>query len=130
MDGSYELVHEGASIKFGVPFNEINRVFFGIGLEKYHFDPGSNGTTTTVDGTTYRHRRVPQSYSDYFGLQPGRQHRRGRPSCTKAGVRGVWGAFRRQWAGRATTATARWYHQSAGLSGPTWRSASAATCAT
>ncbi|MFZ3118545.1 MAG: outer membrane protein assembly factor BamA [Variovorax sp.] len=87
VDGNYELVHEGASIKFGVPFNEIDRVFFGIGLEKYHFDPGSNGTTTTVDGTTYD-TGVPQSYSDYFACS--RDASSGVvTNCTKAGVWGI-----------------------------------------
>ncbi|MDP9899787.1 outer membrane protein assembly factor BamA, partial [Variovorax ginsengisoli] len=66
VDGNYKLEHVGGSIKFGVPFSEVDRVYFGVGLEKYRFDPGSNGTTTTVDGTTYD-TGVPQAYSDYFG---------------------------------------------------------------
>jgi outer membrane protein insertion porin family len=87
VDGNYELVHEGGAIKFGVPFNEIDRVYFGIGLEKYHFDPGSNGTTTTVDGVTYD-TGVPQAYGDYFACS--RDAGTGVvAACAKADVWGV-----------------------------------------
>ncbi|CAN7405041.1 outer membrane protein assembly factor BamA [Variovorax sp. LjRoot290] len=56
VDGDYRLVNEGATIKFGVPFSEVDTVFFGIGLERYRFDPGGNVAFLT-----------PQSYRRYFG---------------------------------------------------------------
>ncbi len=54
-DGSYKLVNEGANIRFGVPFTELDTVFFGVGVEQYHFDPG-----TLIAALT------PQSYLNYF----------------------------------------------------------------
>ena len=65
-DGDYKLAHEGGSISFGVPFSEVDTVFFGIGLERYRFDPGSNGTYTLVNGQ-YVYSASPQAYRDYFG---------------------------------------------------------------
>jgi outer membrane protein insertion porin family len=59
VDGDYKLVSEGGSIKFGVPFSEVDTVFFGIGLERFNFQPGSNVAQYT-----------PQAYRDYFGCQP------------------------------------------------------------
>ncbi|MGR4870045.1 outer membrane protein assembly factor BamA [Variovorax sp. LARHSF232] len=55
-DGDYRLVNEGGSIRFGVPFSEVDTVYFGVGLERYQFDPGSTVASTT-----------PQAYRDYFG---------------------------------------------------------------
>ncbi|CAN7411830.1 outer membrane protein assembly factor BamA [Variovorax sp. LjRoot84] len=56
VDGDYRLVNEGGSIRFGVPFSEVDTVFFGAGLERYRFDPGGNVAFLT-----------PQSYRNYFG---------------------------------------------------------------
>jgi outer membrane protein insertion porin family len=42
IDGDYKLVNQGGSIRFGVPFSEIDTVFFGIGLERYAFDANSS----------------------------------------------------------------------------------------
>jgi outer membrane protein insertion porin family len=56
VDGDYKLVNEGGSVRFGVPFSEVDTVFFGIGLERYRFDPGGNVAYLT-----------PQSYRTYFG---------------------------------------------------------------
>ena len=56
VDGDYRLVNEGGTIKFGVPFSEVDTIFFGIGLERYRFDPGGNVAYLT-----------PQSYRTYFG---------------------------------------------------------------
>jgi len=58
IDGDYKLVNQGASIRFGVPFSEVDTVFFGIGLERYAFDPNK---TTALAGLT-----TPRSYLDYF----------------------------------------------------------------
>lgn len=55
-DGDYTLTNEGGSIRFGVPFSEVDTVYFGVGLERYGFDPGSNAATA-----------IPQAYRDYFG---------------------------------------------------------------
>jgi outer membrane protein insertion porin family len=58
-DGDYSLVSEGGSIKFGVPFSEVDTVFFGAGLERFSFEPGSNVAQYT-----------PAAYRDYFGCHP------------------------------------------------------------
>ncbi|MDM0103797.1 outer membrane protein assembly factor BamA [Variovorax sp. J22R24] len=55
VDGDYKLVNEGGIIRFGVPFSEVDTVFFGAGLERYSFSPGSN-----ISGLT------PESYRRYF----------------------------------------------------------------
>jgi outer membrane protein insertion porin family len=60
-DGDYKLVNQGASIRFGVPFSEVDTVFFGIGLERYAFDPNS---TTAFSGLY-----TPPSYLAYFQCQ-------------------------------------------------------------
>jgi outer membrane protein insertion porin family len=48
--GDYELVTPSASVRFGVPFNEYDTVFFGIGVEQTHIK-GDAG--------------LPDSYKDY-----------------------------------------------------------------
>jgi outer membrane protein insertion porin family len=58
IDGDYKLVNQGGSIRFGVPFSEVDTVFFGIGLERYAFDPNS---TTSFSGLF-----TPSSYLRYF----------------------------------------------------------------
>jgi outer membrane protein insertion porin family len=40
--GNYELVTSGASLRFGVPFSELDTVFFGTGLERTTIKPGTN----------------------------------------------------------------------------------------
>jgi len=60
VDGDYKLVNEGGNIRFGVPFSEVDTVYFGAGLERYRFDPGSAISSLT-----------PQSYRDYFGCTTG-----------------------------------------------------------
>ncbi|WP_218510593.1 outer membrane protein assembly factor BamA [Variovorax sp. dw_308] len=56
VDGTYRLNSTGGSIRFGVPFSEVDTVFFGVGAESYQFKPGSQAALYT-----------PQSYKDYFG---------------------------------------------------------------
>lgn len=41
--GDYEIQTKGANVKFGVPFSEVDRVFFGIGVEQ---------TEVTTDATS------------------------------------------------------------------------------
>jgi len=60
-DGDYKLVNQGASIRFGVPFSEVDTVFFGIGLERYAFDPNSS--------TAFSGLYTPPSYLNYFGCK-------------------------------------------------------------
>jgi outer membrane protein insertion porin family len=55
-DGDYKLTNDGGSIRFGVPFSEFDTVYFGAGMERYSFDPGSLGTAY-----------VPGAYRNYFG---------------------------------------------------------------
>ncbi|AMM26178.1 outer membrane protein assembly factor BamA [Variovorax sp. PAMC 28711] len=64
-DGDYALKHQGASVSFGVPFGEIDTVFFGGGIERYQFDPGSTGTFNATTGQFVS--TSPQAYRDYFG---------------------------------------------------------------
>ena len=40
--GNYELVTTGTSLRFGVPFSEVDTVFFGGGLEQTKIKPGTN----------------------------------------------------------------------------------------
>ncbi len=40
--GNYQLVTQGASIRFGVPFSELDTVYFGGGLERTTIKPGTN----------------------------------------------------------------------------------------
>ncbi|WP_372526209.1 outer membrane protein assembly factor BamA [Piscinibacter sp.] len=47
---TYELVVPGASVRFGVPFSELDTVFFGIGYER-----------TSIKGAT----AIPQNYFNY-----------------------------------------------------------------
>lgn len=42
LGGNYQLVTAGSSIRFGVPFTEIDRVFFGAGVEQTQIKPGTN----------------------------------------------------------------------------------------
>lgn len=51
----YKLETSGASVRFGVPFTEIDTVFFGAGIEKTTIVPG------TLLPTSY------QSYADEYG---------------------------------------------------------------
>jgi outer membrane protein insertion porin family len=46
----YKLVTSGGSVRFGVPFTEIDTVFFGVGLENTKIEPGT---------------LLPTSYADY-----------------------------------------------------------------
>ncbi|MGI4856715.1 MAG: outer membrane protein assembly factor BamA [Janthinobacterium lividum] len=47
---SFRIITAGADIKFGVPFSEVDTVFFGIGFQQYRLD---------VDAAT------PTAYKDY-----------------------------------------------------------------
>jgi outer membrane protein insertion porin family len=48
VDGDYKLVNQGASIRFGVPFSEVDTVFFGVGLERYAFDPNADRSPSPI----------------------------------------------------------------------------------
>lgn len=49
--GDYTLATRGLGLRFGVPFTEVDRVFFGIGYEKMSLTDGAN---------------LPASYATYF----------------------------------------------------------------
>lgn len=53
--GNYEMVTTGASARFGVPFSEIDTVFFGAGVERSQIKPGTNIPAAYL------------SYADSFG---------------------------------------------------------------
>ncbi|WP_353234426.1 outer membrane protein assembly factor BamA [Diaphorobacter ruginosibacter] len=42
MGGDYQLITAGASVRFGIPFSEIDTVFFGAGLENTRIKEGTN----------------------------------------------------------------------------------------
>jgi outer membrane protein insertion porin family len=42
LGGNYELVTAGSSLKFGIPFSEEDRVFFGMGVEQTTIKSGTN----------------------------------------------------------------------------------------
>jgi outer membrane protein insertion porin family len=48
--GNYELVTQGGSVRFGIPFSETDTVYFGGGLERTTIKPGTN---------------IPAAYLDY-----------------------------------------------------------------
>ncbi|WP_395348539.1 outer membrane protein assembly factor BamA [Variovorax sp. UC122_21] len=64
-DGNYKLASDGGSVRFGIPVGELDRIYLGIGVERYAFTPGSNGTYTLVNGS-YVYTGTPQAYLDYF----------------------------------------------------------------
>ncbi len=55
--GDYGLKTTGSSIRFGVPFTELDTVFFGIGYERLSIEPGINPLPVTY-----------QNYANLFGL--------------------------------------------------------------
>ncbi len=55
--GDYGLKTTGGSIRFGVPFTELDTVFFGIGYERLSIRPGVNPLPLTY-----------QNYTNLFGL--------------------------------------------------------------
>jgi outer membrane protein insertion porin family len=52
--GDYGLATTGASIRFGVPFSEIDTVYFGAGIEQLRIQKGINA--------------LPSTYQDYANL--------------------------------------------------------------
>jgi outer membrane protein insertion porin family len=40
--GNYELVTSGSGLRFGVPFSEVDTVYFGAGVERTQIKPGTN----------------------------------------------------------------------------------------
>ncbi|MGJ7529607.1 outer membrane protein assembly factor BamA [Variovorax sp. GB1P17] len=64
-DGNYKLASDGGSVRFGLPVGELDTVYLGIGVERYSFTPGSNGSYTLVNGS-YVYTATPQAYLNYF----------------------------------------------------------------
>ena len=57
-DTNYQIKSVGSNIKFGVPYTEVDRVFFGTGIEAYQIQTSSN---------------TPQPYLNYaesYGIAP------------------------------------------------------------
>jgi len=62
--GDYRLVTTGTSVRFGVPFTETDRVFFGAGLEQTKIEPGTNIPAAYLDYATrfgYTSNSIPFS---------------------------------------------------------------------
>ncbi len=55
----YKLITAGGSMRFGVPFTEIDTVFFGAGIEKTTIEPG------TLLPTSYANYANEYGYSSY-----------------------------------------------------------------
>ena len=51
-DAAYKIITKGASVRFGVPFSEVDTIFFGAGVEGNEIRPGSY---------------MPGVYSEYCG---------------------------------------------------------------
>ncbi|HET8747284.1 MAG TPA: outer membrane protein assembly factor BamA [Ramlibacter sp.] len=47
--GNYSLVTSGAGLRFGVPFSEVDTVFFGGGFERTQIRPGTNIPAVYLD---------------------------------------------------------------------------------
>jgi outer membrane protein insertion porin family len=71
----YELVTPGASVRFGVPFSELDTVFFGIGVERTEIK-----STTALPENFFRYRALFGDKSTSFPLTVGWQ-RDGRDSA-------------------------------------------------
>jgi len=59
---SYKLVTSGASLRFGVPFTEVDTVYFGAGVERTRIVPGTNlpaAYTTYANQFGYSSATVP-----------------------------------------------------------------------
>ncbi|MGJ7614650.1 MULTISPECIES: outer membrane protein assembly factor BamA [unclassified Variovorax] len=83
-DGNYKLASDGGSVRFGFPVGEQDTVYLGIGVERYSFTPGTNGTYALVDGS-YVYTATPQAYLDYFkctGTAPS-------VSCARSSIVGI-----------------------------------------
>jgi len=52
--GDYKIQTSGGKIQFGVPFSELDTIFFGIGIEKTDVD--------TYVGSPYRYQQFVQTY--------------------------------------------------------------------
>ena len=50
--GNYRLDTDGGSLRFGVPFSELDTVFLGMGLERVKIIPGTNIPAAYVDYAT------------------------------------------------------------------------------
>jgi len=50
IEGDYRLITKGLAVRFGVPFTEMDTVFFGAGIEQTTIEPGAF---------------LPQAYQDY-----------------------------------------------------------------
>jgi len=83
-DGDYTLTSEGGAIRFGVPFSEVDTVFFGVGIERFKFQPRSSTFLTMsqwydlLGMSNYAEyfrllylNSVPNAYLRYFGCEYG-----------------------------------------------------------
>lgn len=62
LGGNYQLVTAGASVRFGIPFTEIDRIFVGGGIEQTHIKTGTNIPAAYLaygDKFGYRSTAVP-----------------------------------------------------------------------
>lgn len=64
--GNYSLATMGGALRFGVPFSELDTVFFGAGVESTEIRPGTNIPATYLDYANrfgYRSTAVPLTLS-------------------------------------------------------------------
>ena len=65
-DGAYKIITKGASVRFGVPFSEVDTIFFGAGVEGNEIKPGTS---------------MPEVYNEYCGGAVGAN-----VGCSKTGI--------------------------------------------
>src|SRR3546814_9106792 len=78
--GDYRIQTSGGNIKFGVPFTEYDRVFFGVGVERteglvYQNIAGDRGK----ENSPYRYRQYVADYNNDFKVNDDEET--GRASC-------------------------------------------------
>ncbi|MEJ7929607.1 outer membrane protein assembly factor BamA [Ramlibacter sp. AN1015] len=64
--GNYSLATMGGALRFGVPFTEVDTVYFGVGVESTEIDPGTNIPAAYLDYASrfgYRSTAVPLTLS-------------------------------------------------------------------
>lgn len=90
--GNYELITSGASLRFGVPFTEVDTVFFGGGIERIQIKPGTNIPATYL---TYADRFGYTSYATPLSVGWSRDDRDSALAPTRGRLQrlqGEWGA--------------------------------------
>lgn len=69
--GDYRIRTMGGNIKFGVPFTEFDRVYFGIGVERTQVQVYQNVTgDSSKENSPYRYRQYVADFNKDFTINP------------------------------------------------------------